>query len=80
MALDPTRTMPMGCPVFTQDGDRIGQVKEIDGPYFKVDATMQPDYWLRTDCVMSYTADRVTLSVDKDHLGDAKVDRPEMRG
>jgi hypothetical protein len=38
---------------------------------------MQPDYWLRTDCVMSFTGDRVTLGVDKDHLGDYKVERPD---
>jgi hypothetical protein len=40
-----------GCPIFTQDGNHIGEVKEIRGRYFKVDAPMRPDYWLSRNAV-----------------------------
>ena len=69
----------VGTPVCTLDGDEIGKVKEVQGRYFKVDAQMQPDYWLRSDCVTSASGGRVTLGVDKDHLGDYKVDNPTDR-
>jgi len=42
-----------GSPVYSQDGDQLGTVKEVRGQYFKVDAPMQRDYWLRTDAVQS---------------------------
>lgn len=65
-----------GQPVFTLDGDKIGEIKEVRGDYFKVDASMQPDYWLSCDCIRggSVANDRVMLSFDKDQLGDYKVD------
>jgi hypothetical protein len=66
-----------GADIFTSDGDRIGQVGELHGDYFKVDAAMMPDYWLRTDCVLSSGTSGVRLNFAKDELGDYKLDRPE---
>ncbi|HMO53612.1 MAG TPA: hypothetical protein PJ994_03840 [Tepidiformaceae bacterium] len=40
-----------GLDVFTRDGTRLGEVKELRGEYFKVDAPMAPDYWLSLDCI-----------------------------
>jgi hypothetical protein len=75
-----TPGLPMlGAHVYTFDGDDLGTVKEIQGAYFKVDAAMQPDYWLNTSCIRSASAARVDLSVDKDHLGDVKVKDPTKR-
>jgi hypothetical protein len=62
-----------GTDVFTSDGERIGQVGEVRGHLFKVDAAMMPDYWLETDCVLS-TGSGVRLSFSKDELDDYKVD------
>jgi hypothetical protein len=70
-----------GQAVFTIDGDKLGEVKELRGDYFKVDASMQPDYWLSCSCVRggSMGSDRVTVSFDKDHLKDFKRDNPVRR-
>jgi hypothetical protein len=73
-------TPAIGARVLTADGDELGKVKEISGSCFKVDAPMQPDYWLATDCIADGTGSDVTLSFTKDHLGDAKQDGPEHKG
>ncbi len=65
-----------GTPVFTMDGDKIGTIKEVRDRFFKVDASMQSDYWLATDCIRTASASQVQLSFDKGHLGDYKVDGP----
>ena len=72
-----TTDLIVGSFVYTADGERVGTVKEMRGGCFKVDASMQPDYWLRMECVRSATGGQVTLSFDKDRLGDHKVDGPD---
>ncbi len=66
----------IGAEVYTTDGSKLGQVKEVRDQYFKVDASMRPDYWLHMDCVRGGTGitDRVTVSFDKDHIDEHKVD------
>jgi len=66
----------VGMDVFTNDNDLLGQVREIHGGYFKVNAAMQPDYWLATSLISSTTGDRVLLTIDKAHLGDHKESEP----
>jgi rRNA processing protein Gar1 len=74
-------TIPtLGARVVTADGDELGKVKEVSGTCFKVDASMQPDYWLGSDCVTSSTGAEVRLSIRKDQVGDAKVDGPDHSG
>lgn len=68
-----------GAQIYTTDGDKIGTVKEVHDRFFKVDASMQPDYWLATDCIRTASAGQVRLAFDKDHLGDYKVDEPADR-
>jgi hypothetical protein len=63
-----------GLDVYTLDDDKIGEVKEVRGRYFKVDAAGMPDYWLARECISDYTGGKVRLAFDKDHLGDNKVD------
>jgi hypothetical protein len=67
-----------GQAVYTADGDRLGEVKELRGDYFKIDAAMKPDYWLACDCVLGGMGgdDRVTLSFEKDRLADYKQKEP----
>ncbi|MGI8551115.1 MAG: DUF2171 domain-containing protein [Dehalococcoidia bacterium] len=76
MAMDPVHEIIVGSPVFTENGDEVGRVKELRGDYVKIDAPMQVDYWLRTESVLSFTAERVTLNCDKAHLADLKVSPP----
>jgi hypothetical protein len=73
---DETNLM-VGSEVYTRDGDKLGQVKEVRAGAFKIDASMQPDYWLSTGHIDSYTTERVVLAFDKDNLGDFKYDNPE---
>jgi hypothetical protein len=67
-------TPTIGTPVISSDGADLGRVKEISGDCFKVDAPMAPDYWLGTDCIAANSAGVVRLTVNKDSLGDVKVD------
>lgn len=66
-----------GAEVYTNDGDKLGEVKEVRGGFFKVEASMQPDYWLSTSHVKSVTGTRVEMNFVKDHLGDYKTDGPD---
>jgi len=69
----PSNTPGIGCDVYTADGDKIGTVKEVQGSYFKVDAPMQSDYWLATDCVKGGSvSNRVELTFPKSELGSYK--------
>jgi len=70
--------MPIeGAEVFTSDGDKLGTVAEMRSGYFKVDASMMPDYWLPLSYVSSASGGMVNLTFTKDALDDYKVDRPE---
>ena len=62
-----------GAPVHTLDGEKIGTVKEIQGGYFKVNAPLQPDYWLQREFVESNADGTVTMQFKKDDLGDYKI-------
>ena len=73
MTMDPIRDIKPGLPVFTRDGDQIGEVKEVGDAAFKVNAPMQPDYWLRRDAVLAFNADRVTMDFTHDQLGQHKA-------
>lgn len=70
----------VGTRVMTADGDELGTVKEVSASCFKVDASMQPDYWLSTDCIAGMSGSDVRLTFTKERLGDAKVDGPEHTG
>ncbi|MPZ23472.1 MAG: DUF2171 domain-containing protein [Dehalococcoidia bacterium] len=52
-----------GQEIFTHDGQRLGTVKEVDGDRFKVDASMQPDYWLECNDVTACEADTVRMGL-----------------
>jgi hypothetical protein len=73
-------TPTIGARVVTSDGEELGKVKEISGTCFKVDAPMQPDYWLATDCVSTGAGDVVRLTFAKSRLGDVKQDGPDHKG
>ena len=66
----------IGSEIFTTDGDKIGEVKEVRGSFFKVNAAMQPDYWLPMSTVSSTSGGRVMLNFHKDRLGDYKTEEP----
>ena len=73
MAMDPISDIRPGLPVYTRDGEQLGEIKEVHDTVFKVDAPMQPDYWLPRDSVLSFTIERVTMKFDKDRLADHRT-------
>jgi Uncharacterized protein conserved in bacteria (DUF2171) len=68
--------IPIGAEIFTSDEERIGKVQDVRGGSFKVNAPMQPDYWLPTRMVSSTAVNRVMLSFTQDQLGDHKNQQP----
>lgn len=76
-----SNTPTVGCEIYTADGDKLGTVKEVQGTYFKVDAAMQPDYWLSTECIRGGTVgNRVDVSFAKSELGTYKRDGDSIGG
>ena len=70
----------VGDTVITLDGDVVGKVAEIRGQYFKVDVSMQPDFWLTAAAIRSAAEGQVVLGVDKSHVSDYKIDNPPTVG
>ena len=64
-----------GAEVYTSDGAKLGKVKEVSSDAFKVDAPMQPDYWLNTDTIDMCTNQAVTINLRRDDLDQAKIKR-----
>ena len=62
-----------GVPVVTKDGEKLGTVKECDGPSFKVAAGMQPDYWLQSSLASPDAGGSVTMDFIHEHLDQYKV-------
>jgi hypothetical protein len=66
-----------GLTVRTQEGDEIGQIKEIESGSFKVDASMERDYWLSAELVETVEDNSARLTLSRDHLNELKADSPE---
>ena len=87
---EPGDETAIGSSVHAQGGEPVGHVKDMRGGWFKVNAPLQPDYWLSTDLVSSSADGRILLTVDMDGLhrykrydfgrgpttADAAADRP----
>jgi hypothetical protein len=72
-----TGDLPIDCLVFSADGQKLGQIREVREPYFKVYAPMAFDYWLSRDCVASASTEGIVLAVERDRLDDIKLEEPE---
>lgn len=77
MAMDPVHDIRPGLEVHTQDGQKLGTVKDITDTAIKIDAPMRPDYWLSRGRILSYTNDRVTMDFDHDDLDRHAESGPE---
>lgn len=77
MNADPNELMT-GARVRSSDGHDLGQVKEVLGSYFKVDASMTPDYWLPQSIIESADQSEVVLSADRDTIGGYEVDPTDL--
>jgi hypothetical protein len=65
-----------GCPVYTRDGREIGEVDEKWGGYFKVDALVKPDFWLRTYLGTLSGECRIVVAFEFDELEHHKIEDP----
>jgi hypothetical protein len=72
----PSANVQPGAEIYTNDGEKLGTVKEVAGDRFKVDARLQPDYWLSLSNVASTSDGMLTLVFGNDRLGEYKVDGP----
>jgi hypothetical protein len=70
----------VGAPVVSQDGEKVGKVKEIRQGAFKVETGLfKPDYWLSGDAIESAVPDEaVTLNIPRDQIDTCKIDAPSQ--
>jgi hypothetical protein len=73
----PVHDISPGRAAYTQDGHHVGTVKEVRGASIKIDAPMQPDFWLHRADVLSFTNERVTFSFDRTALDSHKQHHPD---
>ena len=64
--------LKQGLGVYTKDGKLLGQVAELRGGEFKVDAPMVLDYWLPNSCIESVRYETVLLRVGEEALAPYK--------
>jgi len=65
-----------GLAVLSDDGKRLGTVKEVSGSYFKVDAPMHRDYWLSAELIRGEDAEVVVLDVPRKEVGEHRMTEP----
>ena len=53
----------IGAKVVTADGKPLGKLMEIDGDCYKVDAPLQPDYWLNSKVVAKTSPSEIQISL-----------------
>jgi PRC-barrel domain len=75
----PILRVTVGTPVYTEDDEKIGKVKEVRGQAFKVETgLLQSDYWLAGESVAEAVPDAaVTLVGNKDQIDSYKIDEPQ---
>jgi len=68
----------VGMPIISEDDERIGSVKDIEGNFIKVDAFMSRDYWLHGDYAVRVSDGAVHMSFPKRELAAYKMNSPEL--
>lgn len=63
----------IGAPFVTSDGELLGEVKELRGPYFKVAARGRLDYWLQQSTVGRNPQGQFVTEFAKHDLHDYQV-------
>jgi hypothetical protein len=66
--------------VVTADTVYLGNVKEISGACFKIDAPFEPDYWLAFDCIADNDGAEIRLRFSQQGLDDMKVEGSDHTG
>jgi hypothetical protein len=69
-----------GCPVFTSDGQQLGEIKEVRDDMFKVDTSWARDIWFARTSVASASDERVTLKFADSDAKRYRLDAPSDEG
>ena len=71
----PILRVTAGTPVYTQDDQKLGTVKEVRPTHFRIaTGLLQRDYWLPADLVIEAVPDEtVVLAVDRADLDTYKA-------
>ena len=67
----------IGQVVRTPTGDVLGEVKELRGDYFKMDAPAQRDYWIRVSDVHAGVETVLEVGFEREDLEAHIVDEPQ---
>jgi len=75
----PILRVTVDTPVYGQEGEKLGKVKEVRGSAFKVETGLfQKDFWLAASSIAEAAPDvAVTLTVPKDQVDSQKIDEPQ---
>src|SRR4029078_849314 len=68
----------VGMPIISEDDERIGSVKDIEGNFIKGDAFMSRDYWLHADYAVRVSDGSVHMSFPKRDLAAYKMNSPAL--
>jgi hypothetical protein len=71
------RMLEPGSSVYASDGERIGQVLEVQDTFVKVDAPFRRDYWLNAAYVLLRDDGRIETSFARRDLDAYKLERPD---
>ena len=66
--------LPVGLPVYSSDGRRLGRVKEAHERCFRIDVRFAFDYWVSMRAVAAVRRGRILLSVEKGQVEEYLVD------
>jgi len=69
--------LPVGCFVFTADGEELGQLQEVHGEYFRV-GSGENDVWLREDAAEEVNTGRLVLNLTENEIESQSVMPPPM--
>ncbi len=80
-APDPFLRLTVGAPVYTDDDEKLGTVKEIQNRHFKIDTPLfHRDYWLPVACIeAAVPGEIVVLAIPKTALDEFKTREPSER-
>ncbi len=74
---NPTHAAPeAGCEVFSSEGLPVGKIERVSGRFIRVNAPMQPDYWLCVDDIVSLDDGAVTLAYPHPAVPQHKLHAP----
>lgn len=77
---NPTHAAPAaGCEVFSSEGLPVGTIDRVSGRFMRVNAPMQPDYWLCIDDIVTREDGAVTLAYPHPAVPQHRLHAPRTK-